>query len=503
MAHIDENDITWLQDGDRVSAENTNSPLKQFLQKLNTILTKTITTDETSISPVADTVVIRDDDGNFTVNEPTNNNHPATKAYADSLVGELVSVTGFATLDSPENKITLTGVGLIGLELGDVIEISGSSVQKNNDLFTVSEVIDNDNIIVNEYFATEMLQTNVVQTNRRWLCINNIDGELFATDYGGFIYKFNESTRKLEPWMEVVKNWTCIIGVGTAKYAIIEKDGVYKLGFGDISFTKITTGNVDFRRLFEYNGDVYAIVNGGKLWKQTGASGTFVEFTDCTARGFTGLTSHNGDIYACVHGGYIYKWNGTDFDQVSNTKANWYDIKSLNGKIYVVSRGGSLYTLDITTGVVTSTGNGNASWASITAASDRTIYAVIDGGSMYSNEPISSTKRLWNYDGNATVKLVAKWHSASPGIGQIWVRIDSNSIYYKSNHNFTNTTGRPLQILVSGQRYAHNNVWVDDLNVAYFGTDDDGGSTLSVLVPRGSTFRWEAINWGRTVSMLL
>lgn len=61
-------------------------------------------------------------------------------------------LTGTATFTNSTNNIALTDIGLIsGLEVGDVIQVSGSS---NNDKeFTVEVITDGDNVIVNEAHA--------------------------------------------------------------------------------------------------------------------------------------------------------------------------------------------------------------------------------------------------------------------------------------------------------------------------------------------------------------
>lgn len=66
-----------------------------------------------------------------------------------------VSISGSATFTNSDNRIALTGVGAIGLEIGDVITISGSV--SNNGEYTVEHingdgsglVTDNNSIIVN------------------------------------------------------------------------------------------------------------------------------------------------------------------------------------------------------------------------------------------------------------------------------------------------------------------------------------------------------------------
>lgn len=68
--------------------------------------------------------------------------------------------TGTATFTATTNNIKLTGIG-IGVEIGDVIQISGANDAKNNSEFTIEVITDNDNIIVNQAHANKGTTKNV------------------------------------------------------------------------------------------------------------------------------------------------------------------------------------------------------------------------------------------------------------------------------------------------------------------------------------------------------
>ena len=68
--------------------------------------------------------------------------------------------TGTATFTATTNNINLTGIG-IGVEIGDVIQISGADDAKNNSEFTVEVITDNNNIIVNQAHANKGTTKNV------------------------------------------------------------------------------------------------------------------------------------------------------------------------------------------------------------------------------------------------------------------------------------------------------------------------------------------------------
>lgn len=79
------------------------------------------------------------------------------KAYVDDLK---TIATGIATFTSTTNNINLTGIG-IGVEIGDVIQISGAIDSKNNSEFTVEVITDANNIIVNQAHANKGTSKNV------------------------------------------------------------------------------------------------------------------------------------------------------------------------------------------------------------------------------------------------------------------------------------------------------------------------------------------------------
>ena len=61
------------------------------------------------------------------------------------------TVTGTATFTNSTNNIALTGIGSIGLEIGDVVQVTGTA--NNDKLFTVEVITDSGNVIVNQAHA--------------------------------------------------------------------------------------------------------------------------------------------------------------------------------------------------------------------------------------------------------------------------------------------------------------------------------------------------------------
>ena len=81
-------------------------------------------------------------------------------AVQTGLVALQTIATGTATFTATTNNINLTGIG-IGVEIGDVIQISGAEDTKNNSEFTVEVITDTNNIIVNQAHANKGTSKNV------------------------------------------------------------------------------------------------------------------------------------------------------------------------------------------------------------------------------------------------------------------------------------------------------------------------------------------------------
>ena len=93
----------------------------------------------------------------------------ATDAEVSSAITDAVTTAGIAlktiasgtaTFTATTNNINLTGIG-IGVEIGDVIQISGADDAKNNSEFTIEVITDDNNIIVNQAHANRGTTKNV------------------------------------------------------------------------------------------------------------------------------------------------------------------------------------------------------------------------------------------------------------------------------------------------------------------------------------------------------
>ena len=83
-----------------------------------------------------------------------------TDAVQTGLVALQTIATGTAIFTATTNNINLTGIG-VGVEIGDVIKISGAEDAKNNSEFTIEVITDANNVIVNQAHASKGTSKNV------------------------------------------------------------------------------------------------------------------------------------------------------------------------------------------------------------------------------------------------------------------------------------------------------------------------------------------------------
>lgn len=94
---------------------------------------------------------------------PTTGNQAVNKEYVDNnSFNHTPTIIGIVSFNSTTNNINLTNiVTALGLEIGDVIQISGATDTKNNSEFTVEVITDDNNIIVNQGHANKGTTKNV------------------------------------------------------------------------------------------------------------------------------------------------------------------------------------------------------------------------------------------------------------------------------------------------------------------------------------------------------
>lgn len=98
--------------------------------------------------------------GGVSVATDTEVSSAITDAVTTAGIALKTIASGTATFTATTNNINLTGIG-IGVEIGDVIQISGAIDAKNNSEFTVEVITDANNIIVNQAHANKATSKNV------------------------------------------------------------------------------------------------------------------------------------------------------------------------------------------------------------------------------------------------------------------------------------------------------------------------------------------------------
>jgi hypothetical protein len=111
-----------------------------------------------------------------------------------------------------------------------------------------------------------------------------------------------------------------------------DSDIRYNVQISDGSFDNFVDQGVATKNWYDIsvnssNGDVWACVTNGSIWKDTGGDGDFVDQVSGNKSWFgISVNSSNGDVWACVYGGSIWKnagGTGSFVDQVSGNKS-WY-----------------------------------------------------------------------------------------------------------------------------------------------------------------------------------
>lgn len=124
-------------------------------------------------------------------------------------------------------------------------------------------------------------------------------------------------------------------------YACVYNGEIYKQTGGVGAFVSVSAGVKKWVGIcVAPNGDVYASTDGVSIWKQTGGSGAFVDLTQTSRPWRKMAAAPNGDIYCCTFAGDIYKQAGGtgNFDPISAGSQYWYGITvAPNGDIYAAT----------------------------------------------------------------------------------------------------------------------------------------------------------------------
>ena len=185
------------------------------------------------------------------------------------------------------------------------------------------------------------------------------------------------------------KNW---IGMAAAPngnvYACVNNGSIWMQTGGVGAFVDLGTGNKNwFGMTAAPNGNVYASVYGGSIWMQTGGVGAFVDLVTGNKNWRGMAAAPNGNVYACVNGGSIWMQTGgvgAFVDLVTGTK-NWRGMAAApNGDVYAsVYNGGSIWMQTGGVGAFVDLVTENKNWYGMAAAPNGNVYACVYGGSIW------------------------------------------------------------------------------------------------------------------------
>lgn len=234
---------------------------------------------------------------------------------------------------------------------------------------------------------------------------------------------------------------------------------------GTISFVDLNQTAREWRSIAaSINGNVYACVESGDIYKQSGGVGNFIALAQ-TSRLWYGLTvAPNGDVYACVLNDNIYKQiaGAGAFTTLSQTVRAWRAIAAApNGNIYAVVYAGDIYMQTGGTGAFNALSQTSRNWTGIASAPNGDIYACVDNGDIYKRPlgagafiPLSQISRPWS-------------SMCSDASGNIYATTSYGDIYIQTNGvgnftalNQTNRYWRGITYAPNGDMYACTNSYI-------------------------------------------
>jgi hypothetical protein len=134
------------------------------------------------------------------------------------------------------------------------------------------------------------------------------------------------------------------------------------------------------------NGDIYACVYGGDIYKQTASVGNFIA-QGAGSQNWTGVcVAYNGDVYGSVELGDIYvkAAGSSSFVALGQTSRNWSSMCATpNGNVYATVMNGNIYRRLGGTGNFQSLSQPTRRWWGMAADASGNIYAGEYEGDVY------------------------------------------------------------------------------------------------------------------------
>jgi hypothetical protein len=286
-------------------------------------------------------------------------------------------------------------------------------------------------------------------------------------------------------------------------YAVVDNGRIYWQEVETTGFIEVVGQTVN-RNWYSItstpSGDVYAAVHNDRIyWQEVGTTG-FIEVAGQTAnRLWVSITSTpSGDVYAVVSNGRIY-WQGvgtTGFIEVAGqtVNRNWYSITSTpSGDVYAVVYVGRIYWQEVgTTGFIAVAGQTvDRDWFAIASTPSGDVYAVLLFGRIYTllMEEIFPYQNITDQIQSSTETEII-FQTPEFELGTYKLAVENNDgISNELDFEILESTPIPTLISVIGSTTG-NNTERANLNATITGTDFLVGALLNLLIKPVDAIDW-------------
>jgi hypothetical protein len=169
-------------------------------------------------------------------------------------------------------------------------------------------------------------------------------------------------------------------------YACVFNGDIYKQTAGAGAFNALSQGSRKWWGMCAApNGDIYASVEDGDIYKQTGGTGNFAALSQTSRKWGPMCATPAGTIYAATTvTGDIYKLIAGTFTALSQLSASWYGLAATtNGDVYACVNADNIYIQTAGAGDFVSLGLTSRNWIGMCAAPNGDIYACVSSGDIY------------------------------------------------------------------------------------------------------------------------
>ena len=248
-------------------------------------------------------------------------------------------------------------------------------------------------------------------TNSQMVSFNDIQGSGVSLKSGQVAISTDQCITKAEAL--TMYNINTLAVEPYASNQLIPKSIISYVVCNPSAFTSVAQGQNWAGLAATPNGDVYAIVSAGDIYKQTGGTGAFVSLNQGSRNWNSIAAAPNGDVYAVADfdPALVYKQTGGsgNFTALSIPQRDYYSVTiAPNGDVYLATQAGTgedgrgdIYKQTGGTGDFVSL-NQRQYWSRVVALPSGDIYATLYQGDIYKQTggtgdfvPQNLTSRKW------------------------------------------------------------------------------------------------------------